>query len=130
MTIFFRFLFLSLLSFNLVAHEGHDHTPGRKDAPNGGVVKETPSYHFEMVESGKDLMLFVYDVNMKPIEEIKKISLSAYTQLPRQEKKPLEMGVMGNHFHGQFDKGSAHRFDLLVNVQDQDKTVELKWVID
>lgn len=130
MSVLLRFFLVSLLSFNLAAHEGHDHTPGRKDAPKGGVVKESPSYHFELVEAGKELMLFIYDVDMKPIKEVQSISLNAFTQIPRQEKKALKMGVMGDHYHGQFDKGSAHRYDFLVQVQDKEETIELKWVID
>jgi len=122
---------LSLFSIlSLHAHVGHDHSPGRKDAPQGGIVKESPSYHFELVSRNKDIMIYVYDIDMKPIEDLKKISYKASAQLPRQDKTDVAFEIMGNHFHGKFDKGAAHRYTFFLNVVDGEKNVDLKWVID
>jgi hypothetical protein len=124
----FVFLLFSLINVN--AHEGHDHSPGRKDAPQGGIVKESPNYHFELVARNQDIMIFVYDVDMKAIKDLSKISQKAFTQIPRKEKMPLSLEVMGNHWHGKFDRGTAHRFDFILSVVDGEKTEELKWVVD
>jgi hypothetical protein len=124
----FIFAFISII--NVQAHVGHDHSPGRKDAPQGGIVKESPSYHFELVHRNQDIMIYVYDIDMKPVKDLKSISYKASAQLPRAEKKDVSFEVMGNHLHGKFDKGSAHRFTFLLNVVDGDKNVDLKWIID
>lgn len=119
-----------LLSFQLVAHEGHDHSPGRKDAPHGGVVKESKDYHFELVSTDTDIMIFPYDVDMKPIKELSSIKIEAHTKKPRQDKNPLKFEVMGNHWHAKFDKGDSHRYNVYLTLVGNDKKEELEWVID
>ncbi len=126
----FLILFLCLFSQLSFAHSNHDHSPGKKGAPNNGIIKETASYHLELVNNGQDLMIFLYDVDMKAIDDLSGYSLIAHTALPRKEKVKIEMPVMHNHFHGKFDKKDAHRFTLHVEIKKGDKLEKTEWVIE
>lgn len=121
------FCLFSQLSF---AHSNHDHSPGKKDAPNSGIIKETSSYHLELVKKDQDLMIFLYDINMKAINDLSGYSLTAHTELPRKEKIKLDMPVMHNHFHGKFDKKDAHRFTLSVEIKKGEQLEKTEWVVE
>jgi hypothetical protein len=115
---------------NGLAHEGHDHRPGHKDAPHGGIIKESKSFHYELVTRGQEVLIYIYDVDMKPLENLASLNYKTFAQIPRRDKEELAMKVMGHHLHGKFDKGSAHRYTLILNVEDSGKAVDIKWVID
>jgi len=121
-------LLLFVLSFNLHAHVGHDHGPEVKRPPNGGIIQESKSYHVELVHKGKNIMVYFYDVEMKPLKNVGELFVKAYSQLPRSEKKELQFKQMGNHMHTQFDSKEAHRFDVFVQVKDEGQN-ELKWTL-
>jgi hypothetical protein len=121
------FVFL-IYSFSAWSHVGHDHGPEVKAPPKGGVVQETKNYHVELVHRNNQLMVYFYDVKMKPVEKVKNIKTKAFTQLPRKDKVELELKAMGDHYHGVFDKKEAHRFTLYLEVEDEKKTM-LKWTI-
>ena len=123
------FCFLVLLfSFSLHAHPGHEHGPEMDLSPNGGIIEESASYHVELVHKGSDIILYFYDVEMKPVKEAKELFVKGYSQLPRKEKKELEFKTMGDHMHAKFDSKGAHRFDIYVEVKDDEKN-ELKWTL-
>lgn len=118
------------LSFSVSAHGDHEHGPSAKSSPKGGRMLETEELHVELVTKDKSIMLYVYDNELKPLSDVSVLKASFTTQLPRKEKTALNLKVMKDHFHGEFDKGSSHRYDLQMTLNYGGHSDELKWTIE
>lgn len=107
-----------LLSVNSAyAHEGHDHdAPGAVEAPKGGTIKSTESFHVEVVAKGSDLKIYLYSSDLKPADASGfNVKLSA--TLPRAKKaESLTFKAAGNVLEANFDAKGAHRYTLIVNI--------------
>lgn len=115
-----RMILTILFSFGLVfaarAHEGHGDI-GSIQPPKGGVVKSLETVHLEMVNLGKEIRIYVYDKEVKP-QPTKDYPLTAKVQLPRKKgTQDLKLDDKGTHWVTQFDPKGAHRFDLILNIE-------------
>lgn len=99
------------------AHEGHDHdAPGKVEAPKGGTIKSTESFHVEVVAKGSDLKIYLYTLDLKPADA-SGFNVKLSTTLPRAKKsEPLTFKAVGNILEATFDAKSAHRYTLIVNI--------------
>ena len=107
------FLFCGLV----FAHEGHDHdAPGLVQAPKGGIIKSTEDVHIEVVAKGKDVKVYFYSQDLKPLDlTTYKVGLKA--EIPRTKKSEvLAQKVTANLVEAQFDAKGAHRYVLTVSV--------------
>lgn len=123
---------LSSLFFTqgLFAHGDHDHGPTSKTSPNGGRMIETETLHVEVVAKDKEIKIYVYDVDLKPLENLKVLDAKFATKLPRKDKVTLDAKINKDHFLATFDKGSVHRYDLEVTLTHGGHTDTLKWTIE
>jgi hypothetical protein len=112
-------LILTLAASLAFAHPGHDHNaPGSIEAPKGGLLKSLEKTHVEVVNKGKDVKIYLYDMTMKP-RDVAKFQVTATTELPRA-KKPEDLPLTkGEGFYaGTYDSKGAHRFTLRLKIKD------------
>ena len=110
--IFFTLL-ISPISF---AHEGHDHGPSAVQAPKGGAIRSLETVHLELLSKGKQLMIYVYDKNLKA-EDASKFPVSATVALPKKSPQKLALNPKGDHWVAEFDAHGAHRYTLELAIK-------------
>lgn len=112
-----KILFAALFALSAFAHEGHDHdAPTAIPAPKGGIVKALDETRVEAVSKGKDLKIFVYDKDMKPLAA-KGFSLKATAELPRSKKtEEIKLEAKENFFEGSYDAKGIHRYTLKLQI--------------
>ena len=91
---------------------------------------ETETLHVEVVAKDKEIKIYVYDGDLKPIENLKVLNAKFATKLPRKDKVSLEAKINKDHFLANYDKGGAHRYDLEVTLTHGGHTDTLKWTIE
>lgn len=102
-----------------LAHEGHDHdAPTTIQAPKGGVIKALDESRVEVTSKGKDLNIFLYDKELKPLA-VTGFKVKAKAQLPRGKKEEEIQLIPGaTSYTGVYDAKGAHRYTLLLSVTD------------
>jgi hypothetical protein len=119
-------LFLFLPFFQVDAHEGHNHAPGMKMAPHGGIVKESKTMHWEMVREGKEVKLFPYDIKMTHVKP-EDLTVSAALVQPRKNlNNPLSLKVEGEAFMFDLVDTGSHRYELNVFFEKKIKSKDSK----
>lgn len=119
-------LFAATVLFSSVgtfAHEGHDHdAPAMVQAPKGGIIKGNETHFFEVVPKGKDLKIYTYSKELKPVD-VSALSVSAQTEMPRTKKTAaLSLVPKGDHFEATFDAKGSHRYTLVRRRRAQRQT--------
>jgi hypothetical protein len=106
-----------LLSISSFAHEGHDHdAPGAVEAPKGGIIKSTETYHVEVVAKGTSIKVYLYSLDLKPADA-SGFKVQLQTEVPRSKKSEnLEFKATGNMLEATYDAKSAHRYTLIVSI--------------
>jgi hypothetical protein len=112
-----KILIAIIFALSTLAHEGHDHdAPTSIPAPKGGIVKALDEARVEAVSKGKDLKVFVYDKDMKPLST-KGFSLKATAELPRSKKtEEVKLEAKENSFEGSYDAKGLHRYTLKLQI--------------
>ncbi len=126
LSIFLAFGFSS----ELLAHEGHDKTPGALAAPHGGVVKGTDHIYLELVTESGGIKIYPLDHATKavPFTDVK---LEGKMSVPRKNKAEIiKFTVDGDHFAAKVDTKGAHRYDLNIKVTHGGKTENLKFSVE
>lgn len=101
-----------ILPLSALAHEGHDHTPGAKTAPHGGVLQKTGGIHLELVSKGENLQLFAYDEEMNPLLP-KDVGIEGSMTLPKKSKATqVKFAPDGDALTAKVDAKGAHRYTL------------------
>lgn len=59
-----RILILALVAAPFAAFAQHNHS---HEGPNGGVVEDAAGHHLEFTAKGTELMLYLFDEDMKPV---------------------------------------------------------------
>lgn len=122
--------FILTLSVTSFAHEGHDHGSGQVQPQKGGVVKSLETVHLEMVNLGKEIRIYVYDKDVKP-QPTKNYPLTAKVQLPRQKQtQDLKLEVKDTYWTTQFDPKGAHRYDLILNIEQGGHKDAVKFTVE
>lgn len=115
----FMFLNAIMVSGFCFAHEGHDHdAPTVIEAPKGGVVKSLEKSHVEVVGRGKNVAIYLYDGEMKPVDP-SGFKVVAKAELPRKKGADnVALSQKGNALEGTFDAKGAHRYTLKLTITD------------
>ncbi len=119
------------LTSNTFAHDGHDHNaPAKAKAHNKGLIKGNEKYFFEVVVKGNDIKIFTY-ANPQAVIKAADVKLSAKVELPRKKTEALSLSVApsGDHYAASFDAKGAHRYTLLLSIDDGHGDV-LKYTIE
>lgn len=113
---------ISVFSFSVNAHEGHNHGPGQVQPTKGGVVLKAKKFFLEVVGTNSLVMFYpLKKTNPKsqvlsaiPLNEVK---LSATFKLPRGHKKEsIKLSAHGDHFMGSIDAKKSHRYEVVVDI--------------
>ncbi len=110
------FALSSLVSSNASAHEGHDHGPAQVQAPKGGIIRSLETVHLELLNRGKTISVYIYDLNLKP-EDVKKFPVSATVTLPKKKPQSLALAEKGDHWEAEFDAKGAHRYNFELSIK-------------
>lgn len=106
-----------LVSTTVFAHEGHDHdAPGLVQAPKGGIIKSTEKVHIEVVAKGKDIKVYFYAQDLKPLD-LTEYDITLKAAVPRtKQSENLTAKVTDNRVEASFDSKGAHRYVLTVTI--------------
>lgn len=122
-----------LIAGGIQAHEGHDHNgPAGVQAPKGGMIKGNEDTYLEVVSKGKDLKIYVYDINLKPLDPGTR-AIKAEVQLPRSKKsEDLALTAKESMLEATYDAKKAHRYTLILSVKSpqEDHADKLKFTIE
>lgn len=122
MTLFF--------SVGVIAHEGHDKSPGAVAAPHGGVVQGTKQIYLELVTKSDGVEIFPFDHDMKPIL-LKDVKLEGAMVLPKKSKsEPVKFSAEGDAFIAKIDSKGAHRYVLDLSVVHGGKKEKIKFNVE
>lgn len=127
------FILSSLLVFwgaNVLAHEGHDKTPGAGAAPHGGIIQGTEHIYLELVASGDDVKLYPLDHEMKAIP-LAQTKIDAKATFPKKAKgEPVKFSAEGDAFVAKVQAKGAHRYTLDVSVAHDGKNEKVKFTVE
>ncbi|MCC2677829.1 MAG: hypothetical protein K0R29_405 [Pseudobdellovibrio sp.] len=122
-----------LLGFAVQSHEGHDHNgPAGVQAPKGGIIKGNEDTYVEVVSRGKDLKVYLYDKDLKPVDP-KSYNVSAKVQLPKVKKaEDLALTLKDNVLEATYDAKKAHRYTLHLSLKSpkEEHADTLKYTIE
>lgn len=121
--LFVTLLALAVVTSQTMAHEGDHGTPGLVEAPKGGEIKSLGNVHVEVLTQGaKDIKIYLYTKDLKPIAAAKGFRLTAQAEVPRVSgRRDLLLKESGGVYTTTFDSGKAHRYTLHITVYDPDQ---------
>jgi hypothetical protein len=130
-TLAFSLALLTSSSFvgSAVAHEGHDHGPAQVQAPKGGIIRSLETVHLELLNRGKTISVYIYDLNLKP-EDVKKFPVSATVALPKKKAQPLPLVEKGDHWEAEFDAKGAHRYNFELSIKQGGHNDKLNFTVE
>ena len=125
---------VGLLNFNpvltVLAHEGHDKTPGAIAAPHGGVVQGTHSLYWELVSESEGVKLYPLTHEIIPIDP-KEITLSGMATFPKKRKsESMTFKTESDCFSGNIDAKGAHRYTLELSFTYHGKKEKVKFQVE
>lgn len=126
---FLTILFLFSISITTKAHEGHDHGAATFQPPKGGVIQTSMQGHFELVNQGNKIQLYVYD-NKGTAKETKGLTLTTELELPRKKAEKISLTDKGTHWEADIDSKGAHRFTLKITIDDGKDKDYVKFTIE
>lgn len=126
-----KIIITSLLAFslNLMAHEGHDQTPGALKANHGGTVKAGKDINLEYVVSGNDLKLYPAShegTDLAPAE----VKLTATGKLPKGKPENLKIESKNGAFVAPIDFKSAYRIEVVATADYKGKKNTFKFQVE
>lgn len=121
---------LMLAPISLLAHEDHNHEAAVEAAPHGGILRNAGDYKAEIVISGDNLKLYVYDKQLKPFK-LEKAELKGHVQFPKQKKEAIRFKKSGD-FYATTVKGisKVHRYDMHIDLDIAGKKTVADFGID
>lgn len=128
---FNKLIFTSLLalSLNLVAHEGHNQTPGSLKANHGGTVKAGKEINLEFVASGNELKLYPAThegADLAPAE----VKLTATGKLPKGKAENLKIEIKNGVFVTPIDFKNAYRIEVVATTDYKGKEDTFKFQVE
>jgi len=123
--------FLTLISINSVmAHEGHNKTPGAVAAPHGGVMQGLENIYLELLVDASGIKLYPYDHDLKPVA-LKDVKIEGSVTFPKKTKaEKVALTSEGDAFSAKVDAKGAHRYTLEVTVTHQGKKEKTKFNVE
>lgn len=128
---FKKFIMFTVLfgSFNLLAHEGHEQTPGTIKASHGGVVKAGKEINLEYVVSGSEVKLYPMSHDGKDLTAAD-VKLTATAKLPKGKAQPVKISEKEGTLTAQVDFKEAYRVEMNVDADTQGKKSNFKLQVE
>lgn len=128
---FKKIVFASLLglSLNLLAHEGHNQTPGSLKANHGGTVKAGKQINLEFVVSGNEIKLYPAShegEDFAPAE----VKLTATGKLPKGKPEILKVELKNGAFTAAIDFKTAYRVEVVATTEYKGKKDIFKFQVE
>ena len=117
-TLRFSLLALICLPLSLFAHEGEHPAPGSMTAKIAGAqIQANENTALEVVYAAKTIKVYPFTREQTP-QDPKNVKISATIELPRKKAEPATLVTQGEHWVINFDPKSAHRFTLILKMED------------
>lgn len=118
------------------AHEG-DHGPGSVPPQKGGVMRALETVNLELVYQDKLVKIYPFETKVDPKSpskldpsDPKKYPVSATLELPKGGPRPLALRVEGDHWLAQVDPKGAHRFTVVLAIEQGGHSDKIKWTVE
>lgn len=126
-----KVIFTALFAFslNLMAHEGHDNTPGSLKANHGGTVKAGKEINLEFVVSGNELKLYPAShegTDLAPAD----VKLTATSKLPKGKVENLKVEIKNGAFVATIDFKNAYRVEVVATTDHKGKKDTFKFQVE
>jgi hypothetical protein len=110
-------------------HEGHDHGAPTFQPPKGGILQTALHGHFELVNQGNKVQVYVYDMKGNA-KETKGLTITAELELPRKKAEKINLVDKGNSWEAEIDSKGAHRFTLKLTIDDGKEKDYVKFTVE
>lgn len=128
---FKKLLLASILagSMNVLAHEGHDQTPGALKAIHGGTVKPGKELNLEYVVSGTEVKLYPVSHEAKDVSAAE-VKLTGTATLPKGKATPAKIEFKDGVYVTNVDFKSAYRVEMNVTAETNGKKSTFKFQVE
>lgn len=120
---------LLAISLNLMAHEGHNNTPGSLKANHGGTVKAGKEINLEFVAINNELKLYPAShegTDLAPTD----VKISATSKLPKGKPENLKTEAKNGAFIAAIDFKTAYRLEVVVTTDYKGKKDTFKFQVE
>lgn len=115
---------------SVLAHEGHDKTPGAITAPHGGQLKGTSQYYVELISDSSGFKLYTMDHDLKAIP-IKDVKIEGSMRLPKKnQSQKLSLNTSESFLETKVDAKGSHRYIVDLKVTYKGKTESLSFNVE
>lgn len=126
-----KIIFTAVLAFslNLLAHDGHNQTPGSLKANHGGTVKAGKQINLEFVVSGNEIKLYPAShegEDFTPAE----VKLTATGKLPKGKPENLKIEFKNGAFTAPIDFKTAYRVEVVASTEYKGKKDTFKFQVE
>ncbi len=119
-----------VFGFSVMAHEGHNKTPGALSAPHGGQIKGTSQLYLELVSDSAGFKLYTLDHDLKTIP-LKDVKIEASSKLPKQKQSDkLALAASETFFETKVDAKGSHRYIVELKITYKGKTESLSFNVE
>ena len=128
---FKKIVFATLLisSLNLLAHEGHDNTPGSLKANHGGTVKAGKETNLEYVVTGNELKMYPASHEGTDLASTD-VKIAATGKLPKGKAENLKIESKNGTFVAPLDFKNAYRIEVIATVEHKGKKDTFKFQVE
>lgn len=123
------FTALMISSLNLLAHDGHNQTPGSLKANHGGTVKAGKEVNLEYVVSGNELKLYPASHEGSDLASAD-VKLAATGKLPKGKAESLKIESKNGTFVAPIDFKTAYRIEVVATVEHKGKKDTFKFQVE
>lgn len=114
----------------LLAHEGHDKSPGAVAAPHGGTVQVGSQIILELVSKNDGVEIYAFDHDMKPLNT-KDVKVEGKMSLPKKSKaEVLKFTAEGEAFAAKINAKGTHRYTLDLVASYAGKKEKIKFSVE
>lgn len=126
-----KVIFTSLLalSLNLMAHDGHNQTPGSLKANHGGTVKAGKEINLEFVVTGNELKLYPAShegADLAPAD----VKVTATGKLPKGKSENLKIEIKNGALVTTIDFKTAYRIEVVATTDYKGKKDTFKFQVE
>lgn len=128
---FRKIIFVSLFAFslNLMAHEGHNQTPGSLKANHGGTIKAGKEINLEFVVSGNELKLYPASHEGADLA-IAEVKLTGTGKLPKGKSEILKIEIKNGAYFAPIDFKTAYRIEVVATTEYKGKKDTFKFQVE
>lgn len=126
-----------LISFQVFAHEGHDHGPAAVPVQKGGIVRSLETVNLELVFKDKTVSIYPFKTEMNPKTpgkltpaDIGAYPVSATVEMPKAKPVALALKPAGDHWEASVDAKGVHRFTVVLDIKQGGHSDKVKWTVE